>query len=478
MNVRLNSGWIAALSLSIVLAACGGGGSSNSSSGGTGTATGAPVGLWTWEGGSNLVNAVGAYGALQVAASGNVPGAREGAAAWTDHAGNFWMFGGYGNDSAGNPINYLNDLWKFNPSLNEWEWMGGANAYATAGTYGAEGTPLTTNIPGARSNASTWTDKSGKLWLFGGYGYDAAGTIGNLNDLWVYDPVALTWEWVAGGETVATSTAVYGAVNTPGATFQPGGRSGAVSWTDTAGHLWLAGGNGLDSTNTTGYLADLWEFNIALNEWAYMGGITTANAAGVYGTRAIAAAGNYPGGRSSAVSWRDTSDNLWLFGGYGYDSTQTLGTLNDLWRFDPATLKWIWMSGDNLVNSTGSYGTEGTVVSTNAPAARVGAVAWTDSSGNFWLFGGSYSSGNYFNDLWEYSPSAGTWAWQNGTNVANYPGTYGTLGTGSSSVIIGAHQNAVAWRATNGHLYLFGGVGIDADDDSPNVMNDMWSYTP
>jgi hypothetical protein len=32
-------------------------------------------------------------------------------------------------------------------------------------------------------------------------------------------------------------------------------------------------------------------------------------------------------------SWIDSSGNLWLFGGYGYDSTGALGYLNDMWHW-------------------------------------------------------------------------------------------------------------------------------------------------
>jgi len=33
-----------------------------------------------------------------------------------------------------------------------------------------------------------WTDASGNFWLFGGNGFDSAGTQGYLNDLWKYEP--------------------------------------------------------------------------------------------------------------------------------------------------------------------------------------------------------------------------------------------------------------------------------------------------
>ena len=55
---------------------------------------------------------------------------------WTDAAGNFWLFGGNGYDSAGTS-GYLNDLWKY--SAGQWTWMGGSNVVNQQGTYGTQG---------------------------------------------------------------------------------------------------------------------------------------------------------------------------------------------------------------------------------------------------------------------------------------------------------------------------------------------------
>jgi hypothetical protein len=107
----------------------------------------------------------------------------------------------------------------------------------------------------------------------------------------------------------------------------PGGRASAVGWIDSDGDLWLFGGG--DQFN------DLWEFNRTTNEWTWMSGSDTGNASGIYGTLGAASANNVPGGRESSVSWIDSSGNLWLFGGLGYDSTGTVGYLNDLWRYQP-----------------------------------------------------------------------------------------------------------------------------------------------
>jgi hypothetical protein len=44
------------------------------------------------------------------------------------------------------------------------------------------------NAPGDRTAAVSWTDSSGNFWLFGGYGYDSTGALGQLYDLWRFQP--------------------------------------------------------------------------------------------------------------------------------------------------------------------------------------------------------------------------------------------------------------------------------------------------
>lgn len=44
------------------------------------------------------------------------------------------------------------------------------------------------NVPGTRTGQSTTVDRSGNLWIFGGYGLDGSGKFGLLDDLWKYNP--------------------------------------------------------------------------------------------------------------------------------------------------------------------------------------------------------------------------------------------------------------------------------------------------
>ncbi len=136
---------------------------------------------------------------------------------------------------------------------------------------------------------------------------------------------------------------MYGTIGTSSTANTPGGRESALSWTDDDGNLWLFGGLGFDSVGGSGWLNDLWEFDITANTWTWRGGSNTitcplpANAStcgplASYGTEGVASATNVPGGRWVAAGWKDTSGNLWLFGGDGFNA-DSFADQNDLWVF-------------------------------------------------------------------------------------------------------------------------------------------------
>jgi N-acetylneuraminic acid mutarotase len=362
------------------------------------------AGTWEWVSGANTISAIGIYGTQGVASTSNAPGGRDSGVSWTDAAGNLWLFGGFGTDSAGNS-GYLNDLWEFNPAAGAWEWVSGSSTIDAAGSYGTQGLASTSNVPGAREGSLSWTDASGNLWLFGGFGYSSSTSYGNLNDLWKFNPTAGTWEWVSGSSSI-DAYGTYGTQGTPSTANTPGSRVFATSWTDAAGNLWLFGGSGYSATDS-GYLNDLWKFNPTAGTWEWVSGSNTAYAAGVYGTQGLASTSNVPGAREAPISWIDASGNLWLFGGDGFVSPST-GNLNDLWEFNPTAGTWEWVSGSNGLNDEGLYGTQGVASANNAPGGRLLSISWLDPSGNLWLFGGSgvdsTGSTGFLNDLWEFTP--------------------------------------------------------------------------
>jgi hypothetical protein len=430
------------------------------------------TGQWTWVSGDSTSDQIGVYGTKGTASISNIPGGRYDAVSWTDTSGNFWLMGGegYGSTSQGG----LNDLWKFNPSTSEWTWVSGDNTAGQPGVYGTKGTASTSNMPGGREAAVSWTDASGNLWLMGGFGY-ASTSQGFLNDLWKFNPTTGEWTWVSGDNTI-DQTGVYGTKGTASTSNIPGGRWGSISWTDTSGNLWLMGGFGYASTSQ-GELNDLWKFNPTTGEWTWVSGDNTPDQTGVYGTKGAPSVSNKPGGRGFAVSWTDTSGNLWLMGGFGYASTSQ-GELNDLWKFNPTTGEWTWVSGDNTVDQTGVYGTKGTASTSNKPGGRDGAVRWTDGSGNLWLMGGygiAGTSQGYLNDLWKFNPSTSEWTWVSGDSTIDQTGVYGTKGTASTSNLPGARLDAISWTDTSGNLWMMGGFGNTST--SQGLLNDLWKFS-
>ena len=453
---------------------------------------------WAWMGGSTTAGSFGVYGTLGTSAPGNAPGGRSQPVSWTDSKGNLWLFGGDGFDSAGNR-GYLNDLWEFTPSTDEWTWVGGSSTLSGgfssgAGVYGVLGIPAQGNLPPGRSGAVSWTDAEGNLWLFGGTSYSSAGNILFFNDLWEFNPTTNEWAWMGGSNADSCLSAcghsgVYGTLGQGASGNLPGARYSAASWTESKGNLWLFGGYGYDSTGNQGNLNDLWKFSSSTNEWTWVSGADTVNQPGVPGTLRTPAPGNVPGSRNNAASWTDSSGNLWLFSGDG---------LNDLWQFNPSSNEWAWMSGTvtgqlYAAGSPGVYGTPQTPATNNVPGSRTGAVSWTDTKGNLWLFGGvgydSADNQSFLNDLWEFNPSTDEWAWMGGTAtvpptdcaiIASFCGqfgVYGALRTPALGDAPGGRYDGVGWTDSKGNLWLLGGNGYDANENA-GYLSDLWEFQP
>jgi len=280
-------------------------------------------------------------------------------------------------------------------------------------------------MPGARDGATVWTDPTGKFWLFGGEGFDSADTIGELNDLWEFDPNTGTWEWVSGSNSVG-SVRYYG---------QPGS----------------------------------------------------------YGTRGTPSIANYPGGRQGSNSWTDATGNLWLFGGNGFGAIGGIsdwGNLDDLWRFNPSTDEWTWMTGTPSIASLPSYGTFGIPDPGNDPGSRGGAVSWADLAGNFWLFAGVAPGNGIYEDSWEYllngpahatpptySPAGGSYIGPQSTTISDalsgtaiYYTTDGSMPTTSST----AYTSAIHI----GHSQTINAIAVAAGYGQSPVNSATFDITP
>jgi hypothetical protein len=418
---------------------------------------------------------------------------------------------------------------------NDWTWIDGTNVAGTvaAPQYGSfpQSPPTTvpnpyTNTPGARYGGAGWTDNNGNMWLFGGEGWELSGnpspaTVDDqMNDLWACVlpvPGSDQCQWQLVGAYNATSGAgiILNAQNEgqlgvyTGTSIVPGGRYGAATWTDAGGNLWMFGGYGL-SAGARGLLNDMWELDTSSyttvssftnnpGSWTWessSNAITKdVNQPGIYSPAGSA----YPGARVNAVSWKDSSGNFWMFGGYGFDGSGNEGYLSDLWEYTGG--KWVFVTGSNLANQNGVYGTQGTPSTNNAPGGRHEAVGWADASGNLWLFGGEGedsvgTSDGILNDLWVYNIVGNTWTYVMGSETANQTGVYGleplvgppsTTGAAgtygltntTAGTLPGSRWGASGWVDNGGNFWLFGGWGLDSSATNGNgALNDFWVYTP
>jgi len=430
---------------------------------------------WNWISGGETSDASGVYGTQGVADPANLPGAREDAVTWVDVDDNLWLFGGYGYDSTGYP-GRANDLWKYDQAAAVWTWVHGSSIRDQAGEYGVLGVPGPAACPGARNGAVSWTDASGAFWLFGGLGFDEAGSIGQLNDLWKFDPATGLWAWM-GGSTIRYQPGTYGAQGVADPSNVPGARTGAVSAVDASGAFWLFGGYGYDAAGAKGRLNDLWKYDPAASQWAWISGADAVDPIGVYGEPTVPDPTSVPGGRSDAVAWIGSEGHFWLHGGDGLDFSGYRGRLNDLWSFDPATLEWTWEDGTYVPNFGGTYGDLNASSTTSEPGGRYGAVSWVSAEGVAWVFGGyttdSENSEGLINDLWRYDPPIISWTWLAGSSVRGAAGAHGTKGTASSDNHPGARYFPMSWIDSLGRRWLFGGYGLDSEGEGGR-LNDLW----
>ena len=488
---------------------------------------------WTWMSGSDQIDSAGVYGTRGVAAAANVPGARYDSCSWTDSSGDLWLFGGaqmFGG-SANWPPDLLNDLWHYDSGTGQWTWMSGANVPNQLGVYGTRGVADAANVPGARYGAVCWIDEDDNLWLFGGEGYDRAewrdvwdedGWVkGWLNDMWRYDTATNQWSWVAGDDMMDdyNEKGYYDDPGYPQPYVFPGAREGAISWTDSFGFMWMFGGYGWQDISyfekgdkeycfegeieidpdtgevkdprqdcpDPGALNDLWAYNKATNEWAWVSGSDDKDQQGSYGTKGVATFANVPGARWGSIPWIDKDNNLWLFGGIGKDINVPEGfvrRMSDLWRYDPVAKMWTWVSGLNVGDQIGVYDES---IGDLRPGCREESSSWIDNAGNLWLVGGfglasTYSPiGGLLNDQWFFNTAAKEWFWVSGSDEISNPndtviaGVYGTKGVPDENNVTGARESAVPWIDSLGNVWLFGGFGFDGYGGYGS-LNDLWRF--
>lgn len=423
-------------------------------------------GDWMWVSGNSTPNSSAVYGPKGVASAAYTPGARDSHSGVVNAGGNFWMFGGEDVNQ-----NLYNDLWMYTTATVQWTWVSGNNTVNNRGVYGTKGAFAAANQPGARMGQSITADDAGNVWLFGGYGFDGAGNLGYLNDLWKFNPYTSQWAWVAGSNT-ANAPAIYTTLLATGTDGVPGSRYYPSIAADASGNIWVFGGYGYDANGNKGVMDDLWAYRPATGDWVWHSGYKTRNNAGFYNLKGSS---GIVGGRYQQSMVADGSGNLWLFG--GTDGANHY--FNDLWKTPTTGASagtWIWVGGDNTTNNGGIYGTKTVTATTSMPGSRSAATLMTDGSGGFWLFGGYgfdvSTAPGALNDLWQYTSSTGEWTWAGGDDVRGQSAVYGGIGFPAPANKPSGRQ-AQPGFISSGNVYIMGG-GTPLSTDN----NDLWEFVP
>ncbi len=371
--------------------------------------------MWTWVAGPNTINYGGSYGMMNVQSPSNAPPARyETNATWVDANGNLWLFGG----AIATGTDAMNDLWKFDLSVNQWTWMHGSRFPNPSGNYGIKGLPGIANDPPGREAYSAFKDGSGNFWFFGGGEF----TFPSANDLWKFDPVSAMWAWMKGSNISGDSgrvgsQCVLASSNNPSSRLE-----NRACWTDACGNFYtMGGGNGNSFSETYN---DLWYYNVTGNEWILVNGSGHVNPAGNWGVMTVPSASNEPSGRGGSVGFTDIKGNLWYFGGAG---TGFGPKFNDLWKYVPDT---------NCINSHTCI-VQSTLQSAFVSSSQKGCAPLQVFFTNQSLGAATYS--------WNFGDGTGSNA-SNTVHVYNSPGTYNVSlvvsnGTRSDSLI---RMNCVA----------------------------------
>ncbi len=187
-------------------------------------------------------------------------------------------------------------------------------------------------------------------------------------------------------------------------------------------------------------------------KWTWESGVKTTSSTSTYGVKGLPAATNQPAGRYQCAYWTDKDENFWMFGG-----SNNNGDLNDLWRFNPNTKIWTWVSGAQAgLSFAGNYGPIGVPSANYYPSARgYGSSCWTDNNNNLWLYGGSNSG----DDLWKYNVATNQWTlvkgcYGGGSGLSPVFGNKGVPDIANSPGSVSETKSC--WTDANNNLWMIG----------------------
>lgn len=432
----------------------------------------AQLGWWTWIKGPAGNDQNATWGTQGVPAIGNNPAAAYGPFYWQDSNLNFWAWGGGNRTGRGQA-----DMWMYDIPTNMWTWKHGTNGLNSLATYGTQGVPAPGNVPAARQyGGASWIDNQNNLWLFGGNGWAPGNQNGEYAEMWKYNTTTNEWTWMHGPQGVGNPGS-YGTQGVAAPTnYPPARREACAAWVDNNGIFWLFGGEA-NMAGPTQYYNDLWKYDPATNMWTWVRGSNTPNSNGNYGTMGVAAPTNDPPARSLYAHWKSLNGDLWFFGG-GNDQNKSY---NDMWKYNIATNQWTWVRGSNLPNPVVPVPAKCVASTSNDPAPRFeNRACWTDSCGNFWMFGGvDFTKSPYwgvYNDLWFYHVQNNTWTLAS----VNGPAANGVMGTPGINNRPTHRFGAAPFKDSKGNLWIFAGRDTVFNNGTSYAshLSNIWRFFP
>ena len=346
---------------------------------------------------------------------------------------------------------FLNDLWKYNPTTQQWAWIDGSKTLSCGTTSRcciAEGSTvcmarrvrLRLRIrPGAAMEPPAGRTVAVTYGSSAGYGMNAVDTLqAELNDLWEYDPATNEWTWMGGSNKSVLSfystmgqPGVYGTLGVPAPTNIPGSRYNAATWVDVNGKFWLFGGTGQDVDGLSAVLNDLWMYDPSTHQWTWMGGSDAVEVLpatrGVLTERWVSPTKEI---FRPAVPRLQRGPITAAICGCSVDTADRVSTRSTISgnMIPPRTNGRGWRAPAIHLHPE-VRGTLGIPAPANTPGGTSSISAnWTDAQGNLWLLGGDSASitganqDSYLgpaNELWAFNPSTNEWAWMGGNYVGN-----------------------------------------------------------
>lgn len=319
---------------------------------------------------------------------------------------------------------------------------GQASSYYSVGTKGQQDEK---NTPGMFNYGARWS-YNGSLYLYGGLNVSSnTGAFINNADLWRYDTLTGSWEWIS-GPGLRRGTIInpqYTTLNQFNANNHPGSRYNAITW-ELNGKLYLFGGAYEYDDDPYVYTrSDLWVFDPVTKLWACINSGAYLN----YGAQGVPAASNHPGFVKDAYSWV-RNGKLYLYGGWHLLYGLGVGRGNNIWEYDPNNSVWTWIKGNSSSFNNGHWGTKNVTNSADMPAG--GEKACWYSAGKL------YVARDKGDELWEYDHATNNWTWIKGDTAAK-PAMYGTKGISNALNTPGDKDTKASWE-DNGKLYQISGL--------------------